>query len=247
MTIAGKILVVDDHVDLAENIAEILIGAGYDAVTADSAEAALARFERGDIEALITDFRLPGRSGAELIAEMRRRGNTIPAVVMSAYTDEGTIESSEAAGAFDVLSKPVEVARLMALVQALGRKETVILVVDDNQTLAENVAEVLRGRGYQVIVSTSAAEALAHKTRARAAIVDFRLPDVSGVHVAERLTSRDPHIRILFMSGYTDELRARLGGKLDGTNTLEKPVDMARLVSWVTEALADGNAKRPPG
>ena len=79
VSLAGKILIVDDHIDLAENLAEILENAGYETVVADSAEAALDRLERKDIGALITDYRLPGRNGAELIAELRRRGDRIPA------------------------------------------------------------------------------------------------------------------------------------------------------------------------
>lgn len=244
MSNRGKILVVDDHVDLAENIADILAGAGYDTVVADSAERALARLEEEGIDALITDFKLPGRNGAELITELRRRGSDIPAVVMSAYTDEGTIESAQVAGAFDVLPKPVDIARLMALVSALGRNEALVLIVDDNRPLAENLAEVLRGRGYDAVISTSAAEALAHTARAQAAIIDYRLPDRTGVHVAERLASRDPRIKILFVSAYLDELRARLGGTLADSLSLEKPVDVSRLLSWVAEAVQNAKTDR---
>jgi DNA-binding NtrC family response regulator len=94
VTLAGKILIVDDHVDLADNLAEILENAGYQTVVADSAEAALDRLERNDVAALITDYRLPGLNGAELIVELRRRGLTIPAVVMSAFTDDRTIDKA---------------------------------------------------------------------------------------------------------------------------------------------------------
>lgn len=116
----GRILVIDDHIDLAENLAEILGAMGIDAVTAASAEAGLAVIEAGGIRAVITDYRLPGRSGAQLIAELRQRGSRIPAVVMSAYSDDETIRLARSAGALDVLAKPVDLDRLMATVQSLG-------------------------------------------------------------------------------------------------------------------------------
>jgi DNA-binding NtrC family response regulator len=248
MNKGGKILVVDDHVDLAENLAEILSGVGYQTVIADSAESALERVAAGDISALITDFRLPQKSGADLIADLRRRGVDIPAIVMSAYTDDDTIRASERAGAIEVLPKPVDLPRLMSLVDSLGGNDSLVLVVDDNKALADNLAEVLQSRGYKTLVTSTAAEAFAQHARPRAAIVDYRLPDISGVEVAERLTSRDPRIRVLFMSGFASELRTELRGPLARAATLEKPVNVAQLLDWVADAvgLGHGQATRPP-
>ena len=119
MTEAARILVVDDHVYLAENIAEILEGEGYQTRVAVSAEQALDALERDEIHAVITDYRLPGRNGAQLIREMRQRGRQIPAVVMSAYSDEETIAAARAAGAMEVLTKPVAIVELLGLVSGL--------------------------------------------------------------------------------------------------------------------------------
>jgi DNA-binding NtrC family response regulator len=240
-----RILVVDDHIDLAENIAEILQGAGFETAVAGSAEAALVRVAAGDIVALITDYRLPGRSGAELIAELRRRGSNIPAMVMSAYTDDDTIALARQAGAREVLSKPVEIPRLMSLVETLVHAQDLILVVDDNRPLAENFAEALTSQHYQVIVCTTAAEAVAHRTGVRLAIVDYRLPDATGVEVAEKLRSRHPDLRFLFVSAHSAELEADLAANLPGSSSMEKPVDVTSLLSWVADVFRDGETNRP--
>jgi DNA-binding NtrC family response regulator len=116
MATVGAILVVDDNVELAENVVEILEVAGYEAVLAASAEAALLRVAQGGIGALITDFRLPGLTGAELIIELRRSGCRIPMAVMSAYTDAANVQRAEAAGALDVMPKPLDLGRLRRLV-----------------------------------------------------------------------------------------------------------------------------------
>jgi CheY-like chemotaxis protein len=117
----ANILVVDDHIALAENIAEVLEGAGYCALTAPDAERALEAMDHAEVHALVTDYRLPGLNGADLIREVRRRGRHIPALVMSAYSDDGTIESAKAAGALDVLCKPVVLSRLLTLIDQLQR------------------------------------------------------------------------------------------------------------------------------
>ena len=103
----GWILVVDDHVAMAENIAEMLEMDGYRASVAESAEEALTLFTE-KISALVTDFRMSAGSGAELIAEIRRRGSWIPAVVVTAYSDEATYDACTKAGALAVLPKPLE-------------------------------------------------------------------------------------------------------------------------------------------
>ena len=119
MTELTRIMVVDDHVHLAENIAEILEGEGYQALVAASAEQALETLTTGQVHGLITDYKLPGLNGAQLISELRRRGQGIPAVVMSAYSDDDTVQLARLAGAIAVVGKPVAIAQLLWLVAGM--------------------------------------------------------------------------------------------------------------------------------
>ncbi|MCG5051958.1 MAG: response regulator [Myxococcales bacterium] len=116
-----RILVVDDHVELAENIAEILDGEGYTTAVAESAEAALACVPAARFDALITDYRLPGLSGADLISTLMQQGRSLPAVVMSAYTDPHTIALARSAGARLVLPKPVDIESLLTALRDILR------------------------------------------------------------------------------------------------------------------------------
>lgn len=242
----NRILIVDDHVDLAENLAEILDGAGYQTVVAPSAEAALERVQAGDIAAVITDYRLPGRSGAQLVAELRNRGFQLPVVVMSAFTDDETIQRARAAGAAEVLAKPVPLDRLMDLVAEMSNGAPPVLLVDDNRELVENLAEALRARGHRAAICSTVAEALALTDVPTAAVLDYRLPDGTGVDVARRLRERNPQVRLLFMSSFVPELEARFGGELgQSTSCLDKPVDLERLLAWVAEGMARGATERP--
>jgi two-component system response regulator RegA len=105
------VLVVDDNQDLAENIAEILGLRGVTAVIATSAEEALLKALPEGPGLLVTDFRLPGISGADLVRQIRARRQNVRAVVISAYTDDNTIAAAREAGA-DFLPKPVDFAAL---------------------------------------------------------------------------------------------------------------------------------------
>jgi CheY-like chemotaxis protein len=92
----GKILIVDDHLELAENLAEILEAAGYPTTVAASAEEGLVAVGGGDVAAMVTDYRLPGMNGAQLIAELRRRAILIPIVMISAFADDEALARAAA-------------------------------------------------------------------------------------------------------------------------------------------------------
>jgi DNA-binding response OmpR family regulator len=237
---SGHILVVDDQVALAENIAEILQGVGFETEIAASAEAGLARIDRGGITAVVTDYKLPGRSGAQLIEELRRRGERIPVLMMSAYTDEETIGKARDAGAWMFLPKPVPLAALVEAFTTLAEQPAATLVVDDEVGLADNLAEALRGSGHEVVVCHTASAALSQHRRVQTAVLDCRLPDGTGLDVARQLRARDPAIRLLFVSGFAEDFLDAIAREIPGAAAYAKPLDTGEVISWVQLAL-----KRP--
>jgi DNA-binding NtrC family response regulator len=233
----GCVLIVDDQIGLAENIAEILQGVGFQTEVAGSAEEGLARVAKGGITGVVTDFKLPGASGAQLIEELRRRGECMPVLMMSAYTDEGTIDRSRAAGAWLFLPKPVPLSTMIDAFESLARQPATALVVDDEENLAQNLAEALTAAGHEVVVTHSAAEALAQNRRVHTAVLDVRLPDGTGLDVARQLRARDPGIQILFISGYADALGPDHRAAVPDSEALEKPLDPGQVISWVQLAV----------
>src|SRR5262249_19438771 len=81
-----SILVVDDDADVREVIAETLIGFGYGVLQAASGEEALPVLaDRRDIAILITDVRMPGMSGFELVSRGRRMAGNLKVIITSGY------------------------------------------------------------------------------------------------------------------------------------------------------------------
>jgi DNA-binding response OmpR family regulator len=234
---SGYVLVVDDQMELAENIAEVLQGIGFETEVALSAEAALERIARGGITAVVTDYKLPGKTGAQLIEELRRRGLRLPVLMMSAYTDEMTMDRARSAGAWLFLPKPVPLPTLISAFESLARRPAAPLLVDDEEKLAQNLAEALIAAGHEVVVSHTVADALSHNRRLQTAVLDYRLPDGSGIDLARELRARDPSIQILFISGYATDLDRQIGRDLGAAETLEKPVETGKVLSWVQLAL----------
>ena len=113
-----RVLIVDDNVDLAENIAEILQLDGHLTDVAASAEEAYPKVMQGRPDVVVTDYRLPGENGADFVKRFRQVHVQVVAVVISAYTDEDTIEEATQAGAMFV-PKPVDFTILSRLIHDL--------------------------------------------------------------------------------------------------------------------------------
>ncbi len=231
-----SVLVVEDDVDMAENLAEILELDGIEVTVLYTAMEALERLAERTYDGVITDFRLPGISGVDLIVEMRKRGVTAPVIVTSAFMDRLATQAARSAGALDVLEKPLDFRRLAALVAELERSADDVVIVEDNRELAEDIAQAFREQGLSVRHYETAEAALGDRKLPRVALVDVNLPDQSGIDVARQLAARDPNIRIVFVTGFGEQHRAELV-TVPGVDPREpyvsKPFDLAKLVQMV--------------
>src|SRR6266550_2622776 len=90
-TIAGgRILIVDDDDGVRENLAELFQVVGYSVVTAGSAPEAMGKLAHHDVDLLLTDYRMPGPNGVELIESARRVKPGLRAILMTAFGDSFT-------------------------------------------------------------------------------------------------------------------------------------------------------------
>jgi DNA-binding NtrC family response regulator len=106
-TIPRQVLIVDDNISLAENIAEILQIDGHITRVAGSAEEAYPGALEDEPDVIVTDYRLPGINGAAFVRQFRATHMHFRAMVISAYTDEATIEAASGAGA-TFMAKPLD-------------------------------------------------------------------------------------------------------------------------------------------
>ena len=119
---APRILVVDDDVDGLEVLKTRLVHAGYDVETAESAEKALGRLKAFDPGLIVTDVRMSGMTGLELLEKVRAAMDTVEVVVMTAHDDMQTAVAAMKAGAFDFLVKPVDPKAVQGLAERCFRE-----------------------------------------------------------------------------------------------------------------------------
>jgi FixJ family two-component response regulator len=89
---------------------------GFDAREFASCREFLADGRTSNGDCLILDVHMPGMSGIELLESMRRRGDMLPAIVISGRTDTMTTNRARAAGAFAIVDKPYHPEELLCLV-----------------------------------------------------------------------------------------------------------------------------------
>ena len=133
-------------------------------------------------------------------------------------------------------------------VPAMGGKATV-LVVEDLAEVRKYTAAALQAYGYRVIQAEDADQALTFCERASERIdlvlTDLVMPHMSGRELAERLANRWPGIKVLLMSGYTDNTMAPPEGRERGADFIQKPFSPDQLAIRVREVLMepDGAAR----
>jgi hypothetical protein len=127
-------------------------------------------------------------------------------------------------------------------VPAMGDQETV-LVVEDQAKVRKYVAVALTAYGYQVLEAANADEALAvcererERQRIDLVLTDVAMPGMSGTELADRLKKRWPGIKVMFMSGYTDET-VHHGVPLKDAEFIQKPFNPDQLAIKIREVLA---------
>jgi DNA-binding NtrC family response regulator len=120
------ILVVDDEVRYRELYAKVLTSAGFETRTAASGEEALGIIEAGGPALVVSDVRMPGASGIELLRTAREKHPALPFLLVTAYADVRDAVKALKLGAVDYLAKPVDLDELLAAVRDVvgtGEKE----------------------------------------------------------------------------------------------------------------------------
>jgi len=119
-----------------------------------------------------------------------------------------------------------------------------ILVVEDEDAVRTLAKRTLGAAGYTVLTAASGSEALstckAHRGELNLLLTDVVMPRMSGKTLAKRLSALYPRIKVLFMSGYTDDAIVQHGVLDPGVRLISKPFTPADLTRKVQEVLSEG-------
>ncbi len=119
----ARILVVDDETRMAELIQRELRDHKHSVTTAGEGETALSCLSEQEFDLVLTDLRMPGMDGLELLEKIREKAPRTEVILMTAYASAQTAVQDMKQGAFDYLIKPFEMDELIIMVERIGQQK----------------------------------------------------------------------------------------------------------------------------
>ncbi len=219
---AGTILVIDDDPHVHDLLQRALTKKGYRVDAALDGPSGLERARVARPDAILLDVLMPGMDGWEVLSALKQEPSLaeIP-VIMVTMVDEQSLGFS--LGAADYMTKPVEPARLAAVLQRLcpaaGAR---VLVVDDDPADRDRLARLVREGGFEPALAENgrvALEAMA-EVEPQLVLLDLLMPAMDGFEFTAALRLRpewrDVPVVVITAKDLTREDRARLNGSVAG-------------------------------
>lgn len=187
-----SVLLVDDDEAACRLLAEVLERDGYRVAAALSVEEALAKLEReGPFDAVLTDLRMPERSGLDLLKIVREREPDALVLVLTAFGDAAAAGEAIRAGAYDFVSKPYDIGTLReTLARALGRRR---LATASRELRGAGVRRTAAAQEGSALVGHSPAIIEVMKTLARAAPTQATVLLLGETGTGKELVARTIH------------------------------------------------------
>lgn len=234
-----RVLIVDDDIDHAESLADVIEMRGHTAQLAHSGEEALNQFRAADFDFVLLDVKLPGINGVETFLEMKKIRPTAQVMMMTGYSVEQLVAQAIEGGALGVLHKPFAAAQVLQLLTQIKPRGRV-LVADANAEFVGQVVPILEAAGYAVDVAVTGAEALDKmiSEEVDCLVLDLRLPVLSGAELYARLVKAGRTVPTVLVTGSPEEveqepeLRGQIGGMLF------KPFDPNALLTAIGSAVS---------
>ncbi len=139
------------------------------------------------------------------------------------------------------VAEPASEHEAALLPAGLARSEETILIAEDEDTVRALVREILQNKGYRVLEARHGGEALElserYKGRIHLLVTDVVMPQMSGRELSERIHNAHPDMKVLYISGYTDNVMVPHGMLNEGAQFLQKPFAPEALARRVREML----------
>ncbi len=221
-----KVLVVDDERTIRELLSDTLAAVGYACLTAEDFRQAVDILDRENIDVVITDILLPGRSGVELLKHVKKTKPQIPVLAISGKNISG--DEILAAGADGFLAKPFRIGKIEDLIESTLAKydsskarhrptPKKIVVVDDEESIRRTLIDSLAALGYQALGVADGSQALKaiENESFDLMISDIRMPELNGIELLNAVRQKFPNLPVVIITAYPlayPEERAMLEG-----------------------------------
>jgi len=148
MNAAAKILLIDDDPGIRDSLQRLLRGEGHEVVIERRGDDGLARATREPFNIVLTDLKMPGLNGLDLVRQLHAAQPRLPIILVTAFGTTQTAIEATKFGAYDYLLKPFEIPQLLELIRR---------ALDSNRLMSEPVALGEAEAGRDALIGQSAA------------------------------------------------------------------------------------------
>ena len=242
------ILVVEDDLDFAEGLADVLELRGHRVELAHTGEEAIEKSGEEDFDAIFMDVKLPGRNGMECLLEIHRVKPDVKVIIMTGYNVEQLLDLAAANGAWFTLHKPLDMKWVLEMLQMLKPcGGALLMIADDDPDFAETLRELLEARQYRILVAHNGQQALdTHDVDVL--ILDLKMPAKMGLKVFQEMKESGRALPTIIVTGYPIENDETLGTLrlLEVAHVLIKPFEAAKLIH-ILEGVAASRREQEDG
>jgi CheY-like chemotaxis protein len=179
-----RILVVDDDEDNAESLGELFEMEGHHVTVAHSGEAAIAAYVSADFDLAFMDVMMPGLNGVESFLAIRKMRPEAKVFMMTGYSVEQLLQQAMDHGAMGVLTKPIDIDKLLRSVDEV-RPSGIVLIADEDPSFSGELKKLMDGAGLPCGLLRRDTDVLLNDDAL--AIIDIRRPLIDSVQLYTRL------------------------------------------------------------
>jgi len=232
-----QILVVDDDMDFAESLSQVLEGKGFNVETANSGEEAIMKSINKAYDMTFMDVKLPNKNGVDCFEEIKVFRPDSKFIIMTGYSITSLLDKAKNIGVEDILKKPLNLLQVIAAAEKI--KDNVIVILDDDRDFTESIRSLFESKHKKILTATTGLELIeCIKTHiADVVILDLKLQHEAGIDIFLRLQKVQPPSSFIIVTGFADEESENINKmkELSVARVLEKPINPEELLSLVEE------------
>ena len=238
----ANVLLVDDDTGMTETLFDILEDMGHYVEVANDGFKAIESVKARAFDLILMDIKMPGINGVETYKEIKGIQPEAVVMMMTAYSVEDLVAEALNEGAYGVLHKPIDIAKVIEFIEYV-KGSALLLIVDDNLSTCETLLDLLEEKRYRIAKASSGEDAIkmVKERRYDLVFIDINLPVMNGLEVYLALKKIRSDIKVVMMTAYRQEVQTLVKEAIDNNAyaCLYKPFDVDNMLKLVKEILTN--------
>jgi two-component system response regulator HydG len=237
----ASILIVDDNASLCRTLSLVLGRQGYAVNTAKDGLEALTKVKESPFDMIFMDIKMPLMDGVETYRRIKKIRPKAVVMMMTAYAVEDLVQQALEEGAYGIVYKPLDIAKVVGVIEEARETEkgALVMVVDDDPGTCITLKNILIRKGYEVGIAYTGEEAItmAQERAYDIIFVDMKLPTITGLETYLAIRKINPEVVAVVMTAYRREMSDLVEEALknDVYTCLYKPFEMEELLRLVDD------------